>query len=202
MRLKLKQVSLMKDETAKFNIINSILISIIFSGKNGEYTLNLKNKFNHQILSLCAKHLSINTDRKIIWKIEGQNFNKNTNSKTKAIIGTVMSYIKNSVLAVRKNFEKKMSLLGNEYSFKLNKNNDLILDIGFSHLLLVKKFKNIDWKIENDILTFYGKDKMLVSQAREVVYNLKPLNPYKAKGFHKTETIMKFKERKTATKTE
>lgn len=36
---------------------------------------------------------------------------------------------------------------------------------------------------------------MLVNQAREIVYRLKPLNSYKPKGFRKNEQPMVFKER-------
>ena len=108
--------------------------------------------------------------------------NKKIDKKTSVMWGTYRSLINNAVLGVSKGHEKTLELSG--VGFRANiKGEVLNLQIGFSHEINFKIPKEIKITVEKQtIIKINGVDKELVSKVAADIKNLKPVEPYKAKG--------------------
>ena len=107
---------------------------------------------------------------------------KKVDKKTSIMWGTYRSLINNAVLGVSKGHEKTLELSG--VGFRANiKGEVLNLQIGFSHEINFKIPKEIKITVEKQtIIKINGVDKELVSKVAADIKNLKPVEPYKAKG--------------------
>ena len=96
--------------------------------------------------------------------------------------GTYRSLINNAVLGVSNGHEKTLELNG--VGFRANiKGDKLNLQIGFSHDVNFPIPKDIKITVEKQtIIKIVGVDKELVSKIAADIKNLKPVEPYKAKG--------------------
>ena len=116
-------------------------------------------------------------------------------TKTAAIWGTTAKLIANMIEGVTKGFEKKLELNGVGYRMSLV-GKKLNLALGFSHPVVVDVPVEIEAKIENNVLSFSSIDKQRVGQFAAEVRQLKPVEPYKGKGFRYTDEIVRRKEGK------
>ena len=133
-----------------------------------------------------TKKLTIN-DKIFSSKIDDNLFNitplvKEIDKKTSIMWGTYRSLIDNAVTGVSKGHEKILELSG--VGFRANlKGNILNLQIGFSHDVNFNIPKEIKIIVEKQtIIKISGVDKELVSKVAADIKNLKPVEPYKAKG--------------------
>jgi len=101
--------------------------------------------------------------------------------KTKALWGLQRSLLYNMVEGVVKGYEKKLQLEGVGFRAEI-KNNDLVLNVGFSHPVLVKKPEGIDFSVEKNIITVSGIDKQKVGEVAAKIRKIRPPEPYKGKG--------------------
>ena len=107
---------------------------------------------------------------------------KKIDKKTSIMWGTYRSLINNAVTGVSKGHEKILELNG--VGFRANLKGDrLNLQIGFSHDINFSIPKEIKITVEKQtIIKINGVDKELVSKIAADIKNLKPIEPYKAKG--------------------
>jgi len=107
---------------------------------------------------------------------------KKIDKKISILWGTFRSLIDNAVVGVSKGHEKILELSG--VGFRANlKGDSLNLQIGFSHDVNFKIPKDIKIAVEKQtIIKISGVDKELVSKVAADIKNLKPVEPYKAKG--------------------
>ena len=104
-------------------------------------------------------------------------------NKTASVMwGTYRSLINNAVSGVSTGHEKTLLLSG--VGFRANiKGENLNLQIGFSHDVNFKIPKDIKISVEKQTtIKINGVDKDLVSKIAADIKNLKPVEPYKAKG--------------------
>ena len=96
--------------------------------------------------------------------------------------GTYRSIINNAVSGVSKGHEKILELTG--VGFRANlKGETLNLQLGFSHDINFKVPKEVKISVEKQtVIKISGVDKELVSKIASDIKNLKPVEPYKAKG--------------------
>ncbi len=108
--------------------------------------------------------------------------NKKVDKKTSILWGTYRSLINNAVTGVSKGHEKILELSG--VGFRANlKGENLNLQLGFSHDINFKIPKDIKIAVEKQTtIKISGVDKDLVSKISADIKNLKPVEPYKAKG--------------------
>ena len=108
--------------------------------------------------------------------------NKDIDKKTSIMWGTYRSLINNAVTGVSDGHEKILNLNG--VGFRANiKGENLNLQIGFSHDVDFKIPKDIKISVEKQtVIKITGVDKELVSKIAADIKNLKPVEPYKAKG--------------------
>ena len=108
--------------------------------------------------------------------------NKKMDKKTSIMWGTYRSLINNAVTGVSQGHEKILNLSG--VGFRANiKGEELNLQIGFSHDVNFKIPKGVKITVEKQTtIKITGVDKELVSKIAADIKNLKPVEPYKAKG--------------------
>ena len=144
--------------------------------------------------------LSIN-DKIFSSKLTEDEFNisplkKDIDKKTSIMWGTYRSLINNAVRGVSVGHEKILELSG--VGFRANlKGQILNLQIGFSHEVNFNIPKEIKITVEKQtIIKINGVDKELVSKIAADIKNLKPVEPYKAKGIKERGQFVLRKEGK------
>nr|YP_010171015.1 ribosomal protein L6 [Chondria tumulosa]QSD57156.1 ribosomal protein L6 [Chondria tumulosa] len=115
---------------------------------------------------------------------------KSNAKKVKQLHGLSRSIINNMIIGVSKGFEKKLIIQGVGYRSQIE-DKKLILNVGYSHPVIIKPPDTINIKVENNtIITVSGIDKGTVGQISATIRNIKPPEPYKGKGIkYENETI-------------
>jgi large subunit ribosomal protein L6 len=121
---------------------------------------------------------------------------KNIDKKISIMWGTYRSLINNAVMGVSSGHEKILELNG--VGFRANLKGEILnLQIGFSHDVNFKIPKEIKITVEKQtIIKITGVDKNLVSKIAADIKNLKPVEPYKAKGIKERGQFVLRKEGK------
>ncbi len=101
--------------------------------------------------------------------------------KTNAFWGLSRTLIFNMVKGVTEGYEKKLQLEGVGYRANLE-GEDLILQVGFTNPIKIKKEEGIKFLVEKNIITVSGIDKELVGQISAKIRKVRPPEPYKGKG--------------------
>lgn len=115
-----------------------------------------------------------------------------------ALWGTTAKIISNMFEGVTKGFEKQLELNG--VGFRMNlQGKKLVLALGFSHPVEMTIPEGLEAKIDNNVLTISGIDRQKVGQLASVIKKLKPVEPYKGKGFKYVGEYVRRKEGKRAT---
>ncbi len=147
-----------------------------------------------------TKKLSIN-DKIFASKLNENKFQilplkKDIDKKTSIMWGTYRSIINNAITGVSTGHEKILELNG--VGFRANlKGEFLNLQIGFSHDINFKIPKEIKITVEKQtVIKINGVDKELVSKIAADIKNLKPVEPYKAKGIKERGQFVLRKEGK------
>ena len=147
-----------------------------------------------------TKKLTINekifSSKLIDSKFEIQPLEKKIDKRTSIMWGTYRSLINNAVTGVSKGHEKILELSG--VGFRANLKGEILnLQIGFSHDVNFQIPKDIKISVEKQtILKISGVDKDLVSKIASDIKNLKPVEPYKAKGIKEKGQFVLRKEGK------
>jgi len=117
--------------------------------------------------------------------------------KAQAIWGTTAKMISNMFAGVTVGFQKQLELNGVGYRMNLA-GKKINLALGFSHPVEMVIPEGLEAKIEGNILTVSGIDKQRVGEFTAIVRKLKPVEPYKGKGFRYVGEIVRRKEGKKA----
>ena len=125
-----------------------------------------------------------------------QPLEKKVDKKTSIMWGTYRSLINNAITGVSQGHEKILELNG--VGFRANLKGEVLnLQIGFSHDVNFKIPKDIKITVEKQtIIKINGVDKELVSKVAADIKNLKPIEPYKAKGIKERGQFVLRKEGK------
>jgi len=131
-------------------------------------------------------------------KVAGQEITvlkKGNSKKTSAILGTTVRIIENMIKGVFEGFQKQLELEGVGFRMSLQ-GKKIVFALGFSHPVEAQVPDGIEIKIDSSILTVSGIDKQKVGQFAADLRSLKPVEPYKGKGFHYVGEIVRRKEGK------
>lgn len=101
--------------------------------------------------------------------------------KTRAFWGLFRTLIFNMIEGVKEGYEKKLELQGIGYKANLE-GEDLLLNVGYSHPVKIKKPEGIIFSVEKNIITISGIDKELVGQTAAKIRKVRKPEPYKGKG--------------------
>lgn len=116
-----------------------------------------------------------------------------------AIWGTTARIIENMIAGVTAGFEKKIELNGVGFRMAVA-GTKINLALGFSHPVVVDIPAGITAVIEGNVMTVAGIDKHAVGQFAANIRALKPVEPYKGKGFRYVGEHVRRKEGKKSAK--
>ncbi len=118
--------------------------------------------------------------------------------KIRAFWGLTRALIANMVKGVTEGFEKKLEIEGVGYKAKLEGDN-LILNMGYSHPVSIKKPEGIEFSVEKNLITVSGIDKEEVGQIAAKIRAVRKPEPYKGKGIrYKGEQVRRKVGKKAA----
>lgn len=112
-----------------------------------------------------------------------------------AILGTIVSHIKNMFEGVTKGFEKKMQIEGIGFKGEV-KDTEAIFNLGFSHQVKLTIPKGLTVTIERGIITVSGINKEEVGAFSAKIRSYKKPEPYKGKGIRYVGEQVKIKQGK------
>ena len=116
-----------------------------------------------------------------------------------AVWGTTARIIENMIEGVVNGFKKQIELNG--VGFRMSTAGKKInLALGFSHPVVVDVPADLEVAIEGNVMTISGIDKRKVGQFSANIRALKPVEPYKGKGFKYVGEYVRRKEGKKAAK--
>ena len=116
---------------------------------------------------------------------------KNDSKLSRALPGTFASHIKNMMTGVNKAYTKKLILEGIGYRMAVTGQN-LTLNVGFSHPVVMPIPQGVTATVEKTELTLSGIDKEVLGQFAANIRAQKKPEPYKGKGFrYDNETILR-----------
>ncbi|MBE5738520.1 MAG: 50S ribosomal protein L6 [Clostridiales bacterium] len=139
---------------------------------------------------------------KIEVKVEGSVvnvINNNTEPQYKAYHGLYRQLIANMVEGVDKGFQKSLNINGVGYKVT-QQGKDIVLNIGFSHPVVVNAVEGIELSCDKTTVTVKGIDKELVGQFAARIRDIKPVEPYHAYGISYTDEVVVRKEVKSGKK--
>ena len=111
--------------------------------------------------------------------------------KDRALQGLFRSLINNMIIGVNERFEKVLEINGVGYRAQV-KGQELTLSLGYSHPVIFEIPKDIEVKVEGNILTVMGISKHEVGLFAANIRSKRPPEPYKGKGIkYKNETILR-----------
>ncbi len=115
-----------------------------------------------------------------------------------ALWGTYASLISGMIVGVTKGFSKKLILEGIGYKSEV-KGSNIVLALGFSHLVTVAIPAGLKVTAEKNNITVSGIDKQVVGEFAAKLRSLKKPEPYKGKGMRYDNEVVKRKQgKKTA----
>ena len=172
----------------KINISIPEKVKVAINGSN----LNIEGPQGKKTIILDMEMFDLNISDKKKISIKP----KKITEITKRLWGLNRSLINNAVIGSVKGYEKVLELVGVGYRAAL-KGNQLNLQLGYSHDINFKIPKEIKITVEKQtIIKINGVDKELVSKIAADLKNLKPIEPYKAKGIKERGQFVLRKEGK------
>jgi large subunit ribosomal protein L6 len=120
-----------------------------------------------------------------------------SSKRAAAMWGTTSRLISNMIEGVSNGFEKKLELSGVGYRMAVQ-GRKIDLALGFSHPVVLDIPEGLEAAIDNSTLSISGIDKQKVGQFAAEIRSLKPVEPYKGKGFKYDDEIVRRKEGKKA----
>ena len=123
--------------------------------------------------------------------------NKTGDRSVNALWGTYASHVKNMVIGVNEGYSKKLVLEGVGFKSEVA-GNTLNLALGFSHPVKVAIPAGITVTAEKNNITVSGIDKELVGSFTASIRTMKKPEPYKGKGFHYIDEVVRRKQGKKA----
>ncbi|XLQ20302.1 MAG: 50S ribosomal protein L6 [Candidatus Moraniibacteriota bacterium] len=142
--------------------------------------------------------MTLHSAIKVTVEEDGVHVEKARNAKiAQSMWGTTARLIQNMITGVSKGFERKLELNGVGYRMAL-KGKQIDLALGFSHPVLVDIPEGLEVTIDGQNMTVSGMNKQEVGQFTANIRALKPVEPYKGKGFKYDDEHVRRKEGKKA----
>lgn len=112
--------------------------------------------------------------------------------------GLYRTLINNRVVGVTEGFTKKLEFIGIGYKANVQ-GGDLVLNVGYSHPVTVKKVEGIDFAVNENVILVSGIDNVLVGDVAAKIRAVRKPEPYKGKGIrYQGEYIIRKQAKATA----
>ncbi|MEK7211909.1 MAG: 50S ribosomal protein L6 [Patescibacteria group bacterium] len=119
------------------------------------------------------------------------------NKDLRALWGLAVRLAQGMIAGVTTGFEKKLELVG--IGFKVQqRENKLVLEVGFSHPVEFEPPEGITVKIDKNIITISGINKEMVGETAARIRRIKKPEPYKGKGIKYIDEVVRRKAGKAA----
>ena len=105
----------------------------------------------------------------------------NYSRQDRSLWGLVRTLVSNMVQGTTQGFQKKLEIEGVGYKAQ-KQGEDLSLQLGYSHPIVLKAPSGISFDIEKNVITVSGADKEKVGEFAAVIKSKRPVEPYKGKG--------------------
>ena len=129
---------------------------------------------------------------------EGVQVSANNNTRlAKALTGTFAAHVRAMIQGVETPFKKTLILNGVGYKVEL-KGKDLVLNVGFSHQVIIPVPEGITATVTKNNIAIEGADKQKVGQFAAIVRAVKPPEPYLGKGIKYDDEVILRKQGKKA----
>ena len=117
--------------------------------------------------------------------------------KSKELHGLTRALINNIIIGLDQGFSKELNLVGVGYTVE-NKNEFLLLNLGYSHPIYFEKPEGIDFETPNNTTVIVkGIDNQLVGDVAANIRKLRKPEPYKGKGVKYKDEHIRRKAGKT-----
>nr|YP_011007543.1 50S ribosomal protein L6 [Syringoderma abyssicola]WAM64972.1 50S ribosomal protein L6 [Syringoderma abyssicola] len=166
---------------------------------------NVKIELNGQIIHVSGPYgkLFRKIPDLILLEVNTNSINVKKNINTRIanqLYGLTRTLINNMIIGVSQKFNRRLQLEGVGYRAQLV-NKDLVLNLGYSHPVIIDIPIGIDIKVEkNGGIIITGFDKELVGQLAATIRSKRPPEPYKGKGILYDGEIIKRKVGKSGKK--
>ena len=118
----------------------------------------------------------------------------------KSLHGLTRTLLNNMVVGVDKGYSKDLDIVGVGYKAE-KKGNQLVMNLGFSHLVTVDEIPGISIEVPApNKITVRGADKQAVGEFAADIRAKRPPEPYKGKGIRYSTEVVRLKAGKTGGK--
>ena len=138
---------------------------VVVKGPQGEIERKIRPEVNVE-----------NKDGQVIVSVK-----ESSRNRSKPFWGLTRTLIFNMIEGVFKGHQKQLEIQGVGYRASLE-GEDLVLAVGYSHPVKIKKTEGINFKVEKNIITVSGIDKEAVGQIAAKIRKVRKPEPYKGKG--------------------
>ena len=117
----------------------------------------------------------------------------------RSLHGLTRSLVANMVTGVTDGYTRRLEVNGVGYRAAVSAGN-LVLQVGFSHPVLVPAPRGITFAVQANAITVSGADKELVGEIAAQIRHVRPPEPYKGKGIKYAEEVIRRKAGKAGAK--
>jgi large subunit ribosomal protein L6 len=122
---------------------------------------------------------------------------KDNSRLAKALTGTFASHVRNMMQGVEVPYVIKLILEGVGYKVEV-KGKEIILTVGFSHVVPLAIPEDVSAKAEKNVITLESANKESVGQFAANIRRVKPPEPYLGKGIRYDGEVIRRKQGKKA----
>jgi large subunit ribosomal protein L6 len=115
----------------------------------------------------------------------------------RSLHGTWRALLQNAIEGVTEGFRKELELVGLGYRAEVKENN-LVLQVGFSHPVEIKIPPEVKVEVEKTTITVEGIDKQKVGEIAAIIRRVRPPEPYKGTGIRYLGEVVRRKPGKAA----
>ena len=120
----------------------------------------------------------------------------NDQKENRSLHGLNRTLIANMIIGVSEGFKKELEINGIGYR-AAKQGNDLVLNIGYSHNVVVPEIEGISIEVPSpNKVIISGPDKQKVGQFAAEIRGHRPPEPYKGKGIKYVDEVIRRKEGK------
>ena len=120
----------------------------------------------------------------------------NDQKENRSLHGLNRTLIANMIVGVSEGFKKELEINGIGYR-AAKQGNDLVLNIGYSHNVVVPEIEGISIEVPSpNKIIISGPDKQKVGQFAAEIRGHRPPEPYKGKGIKYSDEVIRRKEGK------
>lgn len=125
---------------------------------------------------------------------------RNSEARThRALQGTTRAHLSNMVTGVTTGWSKTLEIVGAGFRAEV-KGKDLVMQIGYSHPVIITAPEGVTFKVEKSFVTVDGTDREVVGQTSALVRASRKPEPYKGTGIKYKDEVIRRKAGKQAAK--